>query len=67
MRTFRRYEKAYGIVDGKRTLVMVLVQSPVWTRATVVGLDRNHGQGVVYCRVKSSDLLPVPSLNEWSR
>ena len=66
MRTFQRYEKAYGLVDNRRVLVMVLVQSPVWTRATIVGLDRNHVQGVVYVRVKSESLLPIPSLSQWS-
>lgn len=66
MRIFRRYEKAYGIVDGRRTLIMVLVQSTTWTKATIVGKDKNHGQGVVYCKVKSDNLLPLPSLNEWS-
>ena len=66
MRTFQRYEKAYALVDNKRTLVMVLAQSPVWTKVTIVGLDRNHGQGVVYVRVKSDSLLPIPSLGQWS-
>lgn len=66
MRVFRRYEKAYASLQGERVLVMVLTQSPMWTKATIVGKDRNHGQGVIYCKVKSDDLLPIPSLNEWS-
>lgn len=66
MRLFSRYEKAFAMINNKRTLVMVLIQSPVWTKAVVCGVDRNHGQGVYYVRVKSNDLLPLPTTNQWS-
>lgn len=67
MRTFQAYEKAYALVDKKRTLVMIVKQSAVWTKAVLCGVDRNHGQGVYYVRVKSNSLLPLPSTNQWSR
>lgn len=66
MRTFERYEKAFALVDKKRRLVMIDKQSDVWTKAVLCGVDRNHGQGVCYVRVKSNDLLPLPTTNEWS-
>ena len=66
MRTFKQYEKAFALVDKKRKLVMVDKQSDVWTKAVLCGVDRNHGQGVYYVRVKSDSLLPLPTTNEWS-
>ena len=66
MRTFKQYEKAFALVDNKRRLVMIDRQSEVWTKAVLCGVDRNHGQGVYYVRVKSDDLLPLPSTNEGS-
>lgn len=66
MRTFQRYEKAFALIDKKRKLVMVDKQSDVWTKAILCGVDRNHGQGVYYVRVKSDSLLPLPTTNEWS-
>ena len=66
MRTFKQYEKAFALVDKKRRLVMIDKQSDVWTKAVLCGVDRNHGQGVYYVRVKSDSLLPLPTTNEWS-
>lgn len=66
MRTFRQYEKAFALVDKKRRLVMIDKQSDIWTKAVLCGVDRNHGQGVYYVRVKSDSLLPLPTTNEWS-
>lgn len=66
MRTFKQYEKAFALVDNKRRLVMIDRQSDVWTKAVLCGVDRNHGQGVYYVRVKSDSLLPLPTTNEWS-
>lgn len=62
MRTFKVYEKCYGIVNGKMALIMIIKQSPIWTKATLVGMYRNHGQGVVYVRVKTDSLLPCPDI-----
>lgn len=66
MRIFKQYEKAFALVDKKRRLVMIDKQSAVWTKAVLCGVDRNHGQGVYYVRVKSDNLLPLPTTNEWS-
>lgn len=66
MRTFKQYEKAFALLDKKRRLVMIDKQSSVWTKAVLCGIDRNHGQGVYYVRVKSDSLLPLPTTNEWS-
>jgi hypothetical protein len=66
LRTFKRYEKAFAMVDKKRRLIMIIKQSYIWTKSLLCGADRNHGQGVYYVRVKSDDLLPLPTTNEWS-
>jgi hypothetical protein len=66
LRAFERYEKAYALVDKKRRLVVVDKQSTIWTKVVLCGIDRNHGQGVHYVRVKSNSLLPLPTTNEWS-
>ena len=66
MRIFKQYEKAFALVQGLRKLVMVTKQSSVWTKAVLCGVDRNHGQGVCYVRVKSDNLFPLPTPNERS-
>ena len=66
MRTFERYEKAFALVDNKRRLVMIDKQSDVWTKASLCDVSRWYGQNCVYVRVKSEDLLPLPTTNEWS-
>lgn len=67
MRVFQRYEKAFALVNKKRRLVMIDKQSNIWTKAVLCGIDKNHGQGVYYVRVKSDSLLPLPTTeDEWS-
>lgn len=62
MRQFKQYEKCYGRVYDQMKLIMVIKQSDTWTKGCLVGLDRNHGQSVIYVRVKTNSLLPCPDI-----
>lgn len=62
MRIFKTYAKCYGLVNGKMELIMVIKQSSTWTKATLVGFSKNHGQSCIYVRVKTDSLLPTPNV-----
>lgn len=64
MRQFKPYDIAYALVHGKRRLVYVHKQSAVWTKATLVPCWPDPWGKLRYLRVKSDNLLPIPSLTE---
>lgn len=64
MRIFKQYDIAYDMVHGKRRLVYVHLQSPVWTKASLVPCWPDGWGPIHYVRVKSDKLLPIPSLTE---
>ncbi len=64
MRIFKQYDIAYAIVHGKRRLIYVHLQSPIWTKGTLVKPFPDPWRKPTYVRVKSDNLLPIPSLTE---
>lgn len=64
MRIFRIYEQGYALHEGKMVRVMVLKQNAMRTQVTLPD-SGGPWSGVRKGRVKSVDILPLPSTNSW--